>query len=96
MLTPCAVRGSGHATALAAAHQISRTRLYEFRDCGRAALLAALAPQPPGPRSTVTTVTVDQPYIERAMAVLATNALVRGIQQGLDLLFQQIALARLH
>ena len=90
MLTPCAVRGWGHATALAAAHQISRTRLYELRDCGRAALLAALAPQPPGPRSTVTTVTVDQPYIERAMAVLATQrGSVRGIQQGLDLLFQQ-------
>ena len=83
MLTPCAVRGWGRATALAAAHQISRTRLYELRDCGRAALLAALAPQPPGPRPSVTTVTVDQPYIERAIAVLATQrGSVRGVQLG--------------
>ena len=89
MLTPCAVRGWGRATALAAAHQISRTRLYELRDCGRAALLAALAPQPPGPRPSVTTVTVDRPYIERAIAVLATQrGSVRGVQLGLELLFQ--------
>ena len=58
MLAPCAVRGWGRATALAAEHQISRTRLYELRDCGQAALLAALAPQAPGPGPAVTTVTV--------------------------------------
>ena len=87
-----AVRGWGRVTALAAAHQISRTRLYELRDCGQAALLAALAPQPPGPRPSVTTVTVDQPYIERAIAVLATQrGSVRGVQLGLELLFQRRA-----
>ena len=89
MLTPCAVRGWGRATALAAEHQISRTRLYELCACGRAALLAALAPQPPGPRRPVTTVTVDKPYIERAIAILATQrGSVRGIQLGLELLLQ--------
>ncbi len=38
----------------------------------------------------MTTVTVAKPYIERAIAVLATQrGSVRGIQRGLDLLFQQ-------
>ena len=37
----------------------------------------------------MTTVTVDQPYIERAIAVLATQrGSVRGVQLGLELLFQ--------
>jgi hypothetical protein len=89
MLAPCAVRGWGRATALAAEHQISRTRLYELRDCGQVALLAALAPQAPGPRPAVTTVTVDPAFIQRAIAILATQrGSVRGIQLGLALLFQ--------
>ena len=89
MLLPRAARGWGRVTALAAAYQISRTRLYELRACGRAALLAALAPQAPGPRPAVTTVTVDPAFIERAIAILATQrGSVRGIQLGLALLFQ--------
>jgi len=89
MLTPRAARGWGRVTALAAEHQISRTRLYELRDCGRTALLAALAPQTPGPRPPVTTLTVDAAFIQRAIAILATQrGTVRGIRQGLDLLFQ--------
>jgi len=89
MLLPRAARGWGCVTALAAAHQISRTRLYELRACGRAALLAALAPQAPGPRPAVTTVTVDPAFIQRAIAILATQrGSVRGIQLGLELLFQ--------
>lgn len=89
MLTPRVARGWGRVTALAAAYQISRTRLYELRDCGRAALLAALAPQAPGPRPPITTVTVDTAFIQRALGVLATQrGSVRGIQQGLELLFQ--------
>ena len=89
MLLPRAARGWGRVTALAAAHQISRTRLYELRACGRAALLAALAPQAPGPRPAVTTVTVDPAFIQRAIAILATQrGSVRGIQLGLELLFQ--------
>jgi hypothetical protein len=89
MLMPCAVRGWGRATALAAEHQISRTRLYELRDCGQAALLAALAPQASGPRPTATTVTVDPAFIQRAIAILATQrGSVRGIQLGLALLLQ--------
>ncbi len=89
MLLPSAVRGWGRATALAATHHISRTRLYELRDCGRAALLTALAPQLPGPRPPSSTVTVDTAFIQRAIAILATlRGSVRGIQQGLALLFQ--------
>lgn len=89
MLTPRAARGWGRVTALAAEYQVSRTRLYELRDRGQDALLAALAPQTPGPRPAVTTVTVDSAYIQRAIAILATQrGTVRGIQLGLDLLFQ--------
>ena len=92
MLTPRAVRGWGRVTALAAEHQVSRTLLYALRDRGHHALLAALAPQGPGPRPLVTTLTVDSAFIQRAVAILATQrGTVRGIQQGLDLLFQRPA-----
>ena len=37
MLAPRAARGWGRVTALAAEHQISRTLLYAWRDCGQAA-----------------------------------------------------------
>jgi len=89
MLTPRAVRGWGRVTALAAEHQVSRTLLYALRDRGQDALLAALTPQPPGPRPPVTLLTVDAAFIQRTIAILATQrGTVRGIQQGLDLLFQ--------
>lgn len=89
MLTPRAVRGWGRVTALAAEHQVSRTLLYALRDRGQDALLTALAPQPPGPRPPVTLLTVDAAFVQRAVAILATQrGTVRGIQQGLDLLFQ--------
>jgi hypothetical protein len=89
MLTPCAVRGWGRVTALATEYHLSRTRLYELRDCGRAALLTALAPQAPGPHPAVTTLKVDAAFIQRALAILATlRGSVRGLQQGLELLFQ--------
>jgi len=89
MLTPRAVRGWGRVTALAAEHQVSRTLLYALRDRGQAALLTALAPQAPGPRPPFTTLTVDAAFVQRAIAILAVQrGTVRGIQQGLDLLFQ--------
>ena len=89
MLTPRAARGWGRVTALAAEHQISRTLLYELRDRGQAALRAALAAQAPGPRPPFTTLTVDAAFVQRAIAILAVQrGTVRGIQQGLDLLFQ--------
>ena len=89
MLAPRAARGWGRVTALAAEHQISRTLLYAWRDRGQAALLAALAPQAPGPQPAATTVTVDAAFIQQAIAILATQrGTVRGIQQGLALLFQ--------
>jgi hypothetical protein len=89
MLAPRAARGWGRVTALAAEYQVSRSWLYELCDRGREALLAALAPQAPGPRPPVTTVTLDSAFIQRAIAILATQpGSVRGIQQGLDLLFQ--------
>ena len=89
MLAPRAARGWGRVTALAAEHQISRTLLYAWRDRGQAAILAALAPQAPGPQPAATTVTVDAAFIQQAIAILATQrGTVRGIQQGLALLFQ--------
>jgi len=89
MLTPRAARGWGRVTALAAEHQISRTLLYELRDRGQDALRAALAAQAPGPRPPFTTLTVDAAFVQRAIAILAVQrGTVRGIQQGLDLLFQ--------
>ena len=89
MLTPRVTRGWGRVAALAAEYQLSRTWLYALRDRGRQALLAALAPQAPGPRPAVTTLTLDAAFIQRAIAILATQrGTVRGIQLGLDLLFQ--------
>ena len=89
MLTPRVTRGWGRVAALAAEYQLSRTWLYALRDRGRQALLAALAPQAPGPRPAVTTLTLDATFIQRAIAILATqHGTVRGIQLGLDLLFQ--------
>jgi len=89
MLALRAARSWGRVTALATEHHISRTLLYAWRERGQAALLAALAPQAPGPQPTATTVTVDAAFIQRAIAILATlRGSVRGIQQGLDLLFQ--------
>jgi hypothetical protein len=89
MLTPRAERGWGRVTALAAEHQVSRTLLYALRDRGQAALLAALAPQPSGPRPPVTLLTGDAAFVQRTIAILATQrGTVRGIQQGLALLFQ--------
>jgi hypothetical protein len=89
MLTPRAERSWGRVSALAAEYQVSRTWLYELRARGRDALLAALAPQPPGPRPPVTLLPVDAAFIQRTIAILATQrGTVRSIQQGLDLLFQ--------
>ncbi len=89
LLTPRPARDWGRVTALATEHGVSRTLLYELRDRGHAALLAALAPQPPGPRPPVTLLPVDEAFVQRAIAILATQrGTVRGIQQGLDLLFQ--------
>ena len=89
LLAPRAARGWGRVTALAAEHQISRTLLYAWRDRRQAAILAALAPQAPGPQPAATTVTVDAAFIQQAIAILATQrGTVRGIQQGLARLFQ--------
>ena len=89
MLTPRAARGWGRVTALAAEYKVSRTLLYELCDRGQQALLAALAPQAAGPRPPVPTLTVDSAFIQRAIAILATQrGTVRGIQQGLELLLQ--------
>jgi len=89
MLPPRETRGWGRVTALAAEYQLSRIWLYALRARGRAALLAVLAPQTPGPRPAVTTLPLDAAFIQRALAILATQrGTVRGIQQGLDLLFQ--------
>jgi len=89
MLTPRAVRGWGRVTALAAEQPVLRSLLYALRDRGQDALLTALAPQPPGSRRPVTPVTVDAAFRTRTVASLATpRGTVRGIQQGLALLFQ--------
>ena len=88
MLTPFPERGWGRVTELAKLYHISRTLLYEMRDRALCGLLEALASRDPGPQPEPTVLTVDEAFIQRAIAILPTlSGTVRGIQQGLDLLF---------
>jgi len=88
MLKPLPERGWGRVTELAEQYHLSRTLLYEMRDRALRGLLEALAPRDPGPQPALTVLTVDDAFIQRAIAILSTfRGPVRGIQQGLDLLF---------
>ena len=68
MLTPFPERGWGRVTELAKLYHISRTLLYEMRDRALRALLEALAPRDPGPQPQPTVLTVDDAFIQRAIA----------------------------
>jgi hypothetical protein len=70
------------------AHNISRTLLYEMRDQALQALVETLAPQRPGPQPQTNTLVIDQAFVQRAITILPLlPGTVRGVQQGLELLF---------
>lgn len=88
MLMPIPQRAWGRATELAKANDISRTLLYKFRDRGLEALVAALAPQQPGPQPQTNMLVVNKAFVEQTIAVLPMlKGTVRDIQLGLELLF---------
>lgn len=88
MLLPAEERGWGRATELAREHGISRTLLYKLREEARRLLQVACQPQAPGPKAAGMAVTVDRPFIQRAITILPLlTGSVRSIQTGLDLLF---------
>ncbi len=88
MLTPRPERRWGRVTELAETYSVSRTWLYSLRDQARAALEQVLAPQPPGPKPEAQELKIDRAFVQRAIATLPVlRGSVRGIQQGLKLLF---------
>ncbi len=88
MLQPIPERRWGRVTELSQSHGVSRTRLYEIRDAALDALTEALSGHPAGRPVQSTTLRVDKAFIDRTIATLPMlTGSVRGIQQGLDLLF---------
>jgi hypothetical protein len=89
MLHEIPERTWGRATELAQEYNISRTLLYQLRDRAQAAILDALQPQKPGPKSVAQELIIDGDFIRRAITVLSfLKGSVRDIQLGLTLLFE--------
>jgi hypothetical protein len=89
MIVPWPQREWGRVTKLAWQHGVSRTRLYELRDCALQALVEALGPRDAGRPGQITTLTVDKRLIDRAIVVLPMlTGTVRGIQHGLELILK--------
>ena len=77
----------GRVSELSALYNVSRTWLYQLRDCGQAALAGVLSPSSPGPQPARQVIEVDELFIRRAIMVMPMlRGSVRDIQLGLDLL----------
>jgi hypothetical protein len=88
MLAPLPERGWGLVSELARQHGVSRTILYEIRDRGAGGLAEALLPRDPGRPAQTSTLTVNKPFVDRAIAVLPMlKGSVRDIRLGLSLIF---------
>lgn len=88
MLWPIPERQWGRVTQLAQAYSVSRTFLYNLRDQALQAISKALVPHQLGPRPRTKLLVIDQPFLDRAIAIMPMlTGTVRGIQQGLELLF---------
>lgn len=87
MLVPLPDRRWGLVSELARLYGVSRTLLYEIRDCARKATVEALLPREAGRPTQAVTLRVDKPFIDRAIAILPMlKGTVRDIRLGLDLL----------
>lgn len=88
MMRPAATRGWGWVMEQAQTYGVSRQFLYDLRDRAKAALSIGLQANAPGPVPFTKELIVDRTYLQRSIAVLATvPGSVRGIQMGLELLF---------
>jgi len=88
MLVPLPSRKWGLVSELALLYGVSRTILYEIRDCAWDALIGALLPRDVGRPVQVTSLTVDKAFIDRTIAILPMlTGSVRDIRLGLGLLF---------
>lgn len=87
MLVPLPDRPWGLVSELARLYGVSRTLLYEIRDRAWEAIMEALQPRETGRPAQTATLTVDKPFIDRAIAILPLlKGTVRDIRLGLDLL----------
>jgi hypothetical protein len=88
MLVPLPERRWGLVSELARQYGVSRTILYKTRDRGLGGLAEALLPRDPGRPAQTSTLTVNKPFVDRAIAVLPMlKGSVRDIQLGLSLIF---------
>ena len=88
MLLPLPERKWGLVSELARQYGVSRTILYKTRDRGLGGLAEALLPRDPGRPAQTSILTVDKPFVDRAIAVLPMlKGSVRDIRLGLSLIF---------
>jgi hypothetical protein len=81
MLVPLPERRWGLVSELARQYGVSRTILYEIRDRGLGGLAEALLPRDPGRPAQTSTLMVNKPFVDRAIAVLPMlKGSVRDIQ----------------
>jgi len=87
MLVPLPDRRWGLVSELARLYGVSRTLLYEIRGRAWEATVEVLLPREAGRPAQTATLTVDKPFIDRAIAILPMlKGTVRDIRLGLDLI----------
>jgi len=87
MFVPLPDRKWGLVSELARLYGVSRTLLYEIRDRAWEAIVEALLPRDAGRPAQTATLTIDEPFIDRTIAVLPMlKGSVRDIRLGLNLL----------
>jgi hypothetical protein len=87
MLVPLPDRQWGLVSELARLYGVSRTLLYEIRDRAWESIVEALLPREAGRPAQTATLTVNKPFIDRAIAILPMlKGTVRDIRLGLDLI----------
>ena len=88
MLAEIPQRPWGYVTKLAQTVGVSRTWLYELRNRAKDALMETFCPSPPGPKEKEDGLVINDAFVQRAITILPLlKGSVRGIQTGLDLLF---------
>jgi hypothetical protein len=88
MMLPVKERGWGRVTELSRIHGVSRTRLYQLKECIHDMFMTALMPKNPGPQVSTRDLRVDEALIKKAICTFpVVKGSVRDIQIGLELLF---------
>jgi len=87
MLVPLPDRKWGLVSELARLYGVSRTLLYEIRDRALDAIVEALLPRDAGRPAQIATLTVNEAFIDRTIAILPMlTGSVRDIRLGLNLI----------